>query len=191
MLWFVCIMQAELFDPVIKPSVNAPNRPLGLPALLKRLAGISARPRYAFMVLNLIARAAAGNGKAGPYVREGEALVPIRDWLSDALAPMAQRDPRRLALTASIRAELAAAAALPLDDAEAERVVDAEVRERVRRSARTNVSHAVSELVKAGLVERHYAGYRVDHHNRGAQRQAVYVLTAEARAAMSLPVNRP
>lgn len=184
------MMQAELFETVALPLAAAPARPLGLPALLERLAGISNRPRYAFMVLNLIARAAAANGNAGPYVREGEALVPIRDWLSDALAPMAQRDPRRLALTAAIRDQLAAADALPLDDAEAERAVDAEVRDRVRRSARTNVSHAVSELVRAGLVKRHYAGYRVDHHNRGAQRQAVYVLTAEARAAMSLPVNR-
>lgn len=184
------MMQAELFDAIPPLRVPEPARPLGLPALLERLAGISNRPRYAFMVLNLIARAAAANGNAGPYVRDGEALVPIRDWLSDALAPMAQRDPRRLALTAAVRDELAAAGALPLDDAEADRTVDAEVRERVRRSARTNVSHAVSELVKAGLVTRHYAGYRVDHHNRGAQRQAVYVLTADARAAMSLPVNR-
>lgn len=183
------MMQAELFEPIAKPSTSAPARALGLPALLERLAGISARPRYAFMVLNLIARAAA-NGNAGPFVREGNALVPIRDWLSDALAPMAQRDPKRLALTASIRDALASAGALPLDDAEAERAVDAEVRDRIRRSARTNVSHAVSELVKAGLVKRHYAGYRVDHHNRGAQRQVVYALTADAHAALALPANR-
>lgn len=161
---------------------------MDLPGVLERLAGSSSRPRYAFMVLNLIARAAGRNGKAGPYVREGAAVIPIRDWLSDALAPMAQRDPRRLALAASVREALASAGTLPLDGDEADRAVDAEVRDRMRRSARTNVSHAVSELVKAGLLERHYAGYRVDHHNRGAQRQAVYVLTGEARAALGLPL---
>ena len=72
-----------------------------------------------------------------------------------------------------------------LDDAEqAARAIDNEVRERVRRSGRCNVSRAVSDLVRAGLVRRHYQGYRVDHHNRGAQREAVYTITEAAARAL-------
>ena len=64
-------------------------------------------------------------------------------------------------------------------------MMEEEVRKRVRSSAVCNVSRAVSELVKAGLLNRHYQGYRVDHENRGAQRQAVYSLTADARRLLA------
>lgn len=155
-----------------------------LRSVLDRLATISARPRYAFMVLNLIAKAAGPSGRAGPSVRGPDGPVPVRDWLCDALTPMAQRKPQRLALVESVRNELAGAAKLPTDSAEAEAVVKAEVKKRVRQSGRGNVSRAVSELVRAGLLTRHYQGYRVDHQNRGAQRQAVYTLTTDARSAL-------
>jgi len=48
-------------------------------------------------------------------------------------------------------------------------------------------------MVAAGLLRRHYQGYRVDHHNRGAQRQAVYTLTGLARIliAPATPVPLP
>ncbi|MGF7151613.1 hypothetical protein FHS96_005279 [Sphingomonas zeicaulis] len=58
-----------------------------LPDLLERLAGVSKRPRYAFMVLNLIARAAGSDNSAGPYVSEHGEAVPIRAWLSEAMTP--------------------------------------------------------------------------------------------------------
>ncbi|MAM38210.1 MAG: hypothetical protein CL949_06820, partial [Erythrobacter sp.] len=64
-------------------------------------------------------------------------------------------------------------------------LVHDEVQVRVRASGKTNLSRAASELVKAGLLKRHYQGYRVDHLNRGAQRQAVYTLTGRARALVS------
>ncbi|MFT3965221.1 MAG: hypothetical protein QM690_05015, partial [Sphingobium sp.] len=67
--------------------------------------------------------------------------------------------------------------------------VEEEVKLRVRASGKANLSRAVSELVAAGLLRRHYQGYRVDHHNRGAQRQAVYTLTGLARVL--LPARRP
>ena len=40
----------------------------GLPALLDQLAHASTRPRYAFMVLGLIAELARPDGSAGPIV---------------------------------------------------------------------------------------------------------------------------
>lgn len=159
--------------------------PVDLRAILERLAQICERPRYSFMVLNLIVQAGAGTGSAGPYVREGGRHVPVRDWLCDALVPVVRRDPRRLAIEGRVRRELALARTLPTDPAKAAQVIDDEVRRRVRQSGRTNVSRAVSELVRAGLVRRHYQGYRVDHENRGAQRQAVYTITEEVRAALS------
>ena len=64
-------------------------------------------------------------------------------------------------------------------------MIDTEVRGRLRQSGRSNISRAVSDLVRAGLVRRHYQGYAVDHHNRGAQRQAVYQVTDLARRALA------
>ncbi|NYD91285.1 hypothetical protein [Sphingomonas melonis] len=180
------MIQAELF-PVIEEARAVPRAPepkaaspADMPSIIERLASVSSRPRYAFMVLNLIARAAGTNGDAGPYVVEQGKAVRLRDWLCDALSPMAGRDPRRIALAEQVRAELAREGQLPDDPKAAAHAVDEAVRLRVRASGRCNVSRAVSELVRAGLVRRHYQGWRVDHHNRGARREAVYTLTPEA-----------
>jgi hypothetical protein len=180
------MFQPDLFQttPPVQPAPEAPTRTMDLPAVLERLSALCERPRYSFMVLNLIAQASAQTGSAGPYVRDGSRRVAVRDWLSDALMPVAQRDPRRLAIADKVRSELETKRALPADPAEAEAMIESEVRKRVRQSGRTNVSRAVSELVRAGLVRRHYQGYRVDHANRGAQRQAVYTVTEEARRAL-------
>jgi hypothetical protein len=180
------MFQPDLFasDPPMAPAHRVPERAMDLPAVLERLSTLCERPRYSFMVLNLIAQASAQTGSAGPYVREGNRRVPVRDWLCDALVPVAQRDPRRRAIADKVRAELQAKRALPADPAEADAMIESQVRKRVRLSGRTNVSRAVSELVRAGLVRRHYQGYRVDHANRGAQRQAVYTVTEEARRAL-------
>lgn len=180
------MFQPDLFAAAPRPDPDPapPARALDLPALLERLTAQCERPRYGFMVLNLIAQASDRSGWAGPYVREGDRRVPVRDWLSEALAPVARRDPRRLGLAERVRADLAASGTLPADPDAAERAIAAEVQHRIQLSGRTNVSRAVSELVRAGLVRRRYQGYRVDHHNRGAQRQVVYAVTEEARAAL-------
>lgn len=173
-----------MFQPDLFAQSQGLTEELDLPAVLERLADVSDRPRYTFMVLNLIAKAAASTGRAGPYVKEANQRVPVRDWLSDAMMPMAQRDPKRIATTEAVRNELARDGALPADPVEARAAIDAEVRRRVRRSGRCSVSRAVSDLVKAGLVNRHYEGYRVDHYNRGAQREAVYTITPQAARAL-------
>lgn len=157
---------------------------LDLPALIERIARVSNRPRYAFMVLNLIARAAGAGDSAGPYVREADRCLLLRDWLADALIPMAQRDARRQASLAAVRDALTREGRLPPDPKAASEAVDEELRRRLRQSGRCNVSRAVSDLVKAGLVRRHYQGFRVDHINRGAQREAVYTIMPAARRAL-------
>lgn len=140
------------------------------------------------MLLTLIADVARPDGSAGPMVRVDESLVSLRDWLCDALTPMGHRDPRRMALVERVREELRTDDRWTGDAAVNDRLVQAEVRARVRASGKTNLSRAASELVKAGLLKRHYQGYRVDHLNRGAQRQAVYTLVGKARALVSDPV---
>lgn len=121
--------------------------------------------------------------------------MPLRDWLCDALAPMGHRDPRRIALAERVRADLDREGLLPNTAEEGDRLIDEEVRYRVRTASKSNLSRAVSELVRAGLLRRHYQGYRVDHHNRGAQRQAVYTLSSATRGLFSrgaaLPAARP
>ncbi|WP_069067150.1 hypothetical protein [Sphingobium sp. RAC03] len=171
------MFQPDLFSTDDKETMD-------LPAVIERLAAISRRPRYTYMVLNLIAKAAGSTGRAGPYVQDAGRHIPLRDWLCDALVPMAQRDARRLTIVEAVRSDLERRHALPADEEAAARVIDQDVRARVRSSGRCNVSRAVSDLVRAGLVKRHYQGYRVDHHNRGAQREAVYTITHEARRAL-------
>jgi hypothetical protein len=181
------MFQPDLFsleEQAAPANEDEPSRPLDLPGILERLTATCERPRYSFMVLNLIAQASAKTGMAGPYIREGDQRIPVRDWLCEALVPVAQRDPRRLAIADRVREELEAKSALPADPDAADRIVQAQVRKRIRLSGRTNVSRAVSELVRAGFVRRHYQGYRVDHENRGAQRQAVYTVTEEAMQAL-------
>jgi hypothetical protein len=156
--------------------------PLDVSTILCRLSEHSSRPRYAFMVLNLISEAAGPCGSVGPeVVRQGVAL-PVRDWLSDALAPMSERNPRRRDLATRVADSLGKE--LPSDPIAAAQMLDDGIRQRVRRSGKTNVSRAVSDLVRAGLLRRHYAGWCKDHQNRGGQRQSVYTVNASALAAL-------
>jgi len=156
--------------------------PINVSTILSRLSEHSRRPRYAFMVLNLISEAAGPAGSVGPDIVKEGMLLTVRDWLSDALAPMAERDQRRSKLAA--RAAEALADELPRDPAVAAQILGDEIRLRVRRSGKTNVSRAVSDLVRAGLVRRHYAGWCKDHQNRGGQRQSVYTINASVLAAL-------
>lgn len=164
--------------------------------LLDMLAQVSSRPRYAFMLLSLIAEVADTAGEAGPFVRRGAGMVTLRDWLCDSLAPMGNRDPRRAALAERVRSDLILDGTMPEDPVEASNAVEAEVRSRVRASGKTNLSRAVSELVGAGLLRRYYKGYAVDRENRGGQRHAVYVLQGASRCLLAKgpaapPAKRP
>lgn len=156
-------------------------QPLDVGTILRRLADVSARPRYAFLVLNLISEAADAAGHAGPMVVDGNRTLMLRDWLSDALSPLA-RGQRRTALRQRVAASLAGA--LPGDPDLSHAMLTAAVDERVRTSSKTNVSRAVGDLLRAGLVRRHYAGWRTNHQNRGGQRSAVYTVEADALAAL-------
>lgn len=169
--------QADLFEQPARASKR-----MDTPALLAVIAAASPRPKFSYMLLQLIAEIADERGSAGPNVAIDGAAVPVRDWLCDALVPMAQRDARRRSTVEAVRAELAEA--LPIDPAEADRIIEEKVRERVRRSGRCNVSRAVSDLCRVGLLRRHYQGFRVDHQNRGAQREAVYTVMPEALAVL-------
>ncbi|PNU03487.1 hypothetical protein [Novosphingobium guangzhouense] len=152
--------------------------------LLDRVAQASSRPRYAFMVLSLIAEIARPDGSAGPFIQRDGRTTLLRDWLCDALAPMGARDPKRLMLAEKVRTELLASGKAPSEPEAAAAAITAELHERVRKSGKTNLSRAVSELVQAGLIRRHYQGFRIDHHNRGAGRHAVYTLVGGARCLM-------
>ena len=158
-----------------------------LAILLDRLAKASTRPRYAFMLLNLIAEAARPDGSAGPFVAHNGSFTCLRDWLCDALTPMGGRDHKRVALAARIRHELEQQGQLPANAVEAAAIIEEQARTHVRASGKTNLSRAVSELVGAGLLNRHYQGYRIDHHHRGGQRHAVYSLAGAARCLLRQP----
>ena len=118
-------------------------------------------------------------------------LPGLTHWLCDGLAPMGGRDPRRIALAMRVEADFAAAGALPADPREASVVVEQELRDRVLASGKTNLSRAVSELVRAGLLRRHYAGDYVDHHNRGGQRHVVYTVVGRARCLLARSASPP
>ena len=195
-MWSVPAMfQTDMFSilaeaaPVPKQNpvrAQVVRNQLDAPAVIERITEVSARPRYTLLLLNLIARVADAKGSAGPYVWESGRRIGIRDWLAEAMSPLAQRDHRRLALVDRVAADLARRGLVPTNDAEARLVIDREVRERVLQSGRCSVSRSVSDLVRAGLMRRWYQGFRVDHHNRGAQREAVYEVPTEVRRALGV-----
>ncbi|MBG6120156.1 MULTISPECIES: hypothetical protein [unclassified Sphingobium] len=177
--------QADLFDYIEPATPIAAPPSVALPDLVGRVSQVSKRPRYVLLVLNLIAKAAGENGSLGPYVRCGAGQVPVRDWLCQALAPLANRDCRRTAMIAAVRSELTAKADASENAGDLAQQENEEIEARILRSGRTNVSRAVSDLVRAGLLHRHYQGYRVDHPNRGAQREAVYTIAPDVRLALA------
>jgi len=158
-----------------------PSGGCDIAAVLERLAQVSSRPRYAFMLLNLIAQVAGPDGSAGPWIKRDNKFVSLRDWLCDALTPMAQRSARTAALADRVHKDLVRGGVLPRDAEDAQRAVAEEMRARIRTAGKSNLSRAVSELVNAGFLRRHYQGYRIDHQNRGGQRHAVYTLVGDAR----------
>ena len=153
------------------------NAPTDVRQILHRLGAVSRRPRYAFMVLNLISEVADPSGKAGPLVGSGTTTTTLRDWLSDSLAPLASAE-RRAALAARVATQRGE------DGTSDPEALAAAVRTQARQSGKTNVSRAVSDLVKSGLVRRHYEGWRTDHANRGGGRHVVYTVEPEALAAL-------
>lgn len=177
--------QADLFDHVDQAPLAMQPSAVALPDLVERISQISKRPRYVLLVLNLIAKAAREDGSLGPYVRSDADQIPVRDWLCQALAPLANRDCRRTAMIAAVRSELMSKAEAGGNANDLVRQEHEEVEARILRSGRTNVSRAVSDLVRAGLLNRHYQGYRVDHANRGAQREAVYTIAPDVRLALA------
>nr|WP_323749042.1 hypothetical protein [Sphingobium sp. JS3065] len=180
----LCLIRSMMQQDLFSSEPVSPVGRAGLPDLVRIIAEHSTRPRYTFMVLDLIARVARANGQAGPLICEGAALIPIREWLAATIAPSAARHHQRRTTREKVRAALAASGELPTDPIEADQMIDAQVSERIRETSLTAISRAVSELVRAGLIKRHYQGYRVDHENRGAQRQAVYTVTDDVRTAL-------
>lgn len=170
-------------DPAqLPPSPRRAASPLSLAGIYERLAAVSSRPRYAHMVLCLIAEAADRSGKAGPFVVTGDGLLLLRDWIADALLPTAERDRRRARLRAGVARAMAAKTA-PGEQPDL-LALEAAVAERARAVGRANVSRAVSDLVRAGLVRRFYEGYRSNHRNNGGGRNVVYTLHPETMAAL-------
>ena len=141
------------------------------------LSQASSRPRYAFLVLQLIAELADERGHAGPFVKTEGRAVLLREWLCDQLLPMSERPGRRASLRR--RVEVAMAGSLSgnpeLDAQRIEQAVD----DQVRAVGRANVSRAVSELVKAGIVSRFYQGFATNHAHQGGGRNVVYVVKPE------------
>ncbi|MDB5715809.1 MAG: hypothetical protein JWO15_3206 [Sphingomonadales bacterium] len=173
-----------------------PNASDDIPAtigtILHRLSAQSTRPRYAFLVLNLISEAADARGEAGPFIPQPGGAIPIRDWLTEQLIPVSARDGRRGLLRERLREEMS-----DNDPDTVDAEIEAAIQERALAVGKTNVSRAVSDLVRAGLVERHYAGWVKDHSNRGGGRHAVYTVACEAMsvlrggAAAPIPVRQP
>lgn len=150
------------------------------------LARASRRPRYAFLVLQLVAEVADGRGQAGPRVIISGQSQLLRDWLCSQLMPLSEQVARRAALRGRVAATLAdrLTGNLATDAAR----LDHAVEEQVHTAIGANVSRAISDLVRAGLVTRFYAGYATNHANRGGGRHAVYVVKPFVLQLLRKPV---
>ena len=157
----------------------------GVGGIYAVLVEASNRPRYAFLVLQLVAEIADGRGQAGPFVAQGGAPVLLREWLCSQLLPMSAQPARRAALRARV-AEGLKAELTGKPEFDAARI-EAAVEEQVQAVGRANVSRAISDLVRAGLMTRHYAGYATNHKNRGGGRHAVYVVKPGVLALLRRP----
>ena len=76
----------------------------GVGGIYAVLAEVSSRPRYAFLVLQLVAEIADGRGHAGPYVHFDQKPVLLREWLCTQRLPMSEQTARRAALLDPITA---------------------------------------------------------------------------------------
>ncbi|MFD2577698.1 hypothetical protein ACFSTD_01715 [Novosphingobium colocasiae] len=139
----------------------------GIGGIYAILANISNRPRYAFLVLQLVSEIADGRGQAGPVVRVAGQGVLLRDWLCSQLLPLSEQAGRRAALRA--RVKQAISDQLTGDAARDAALVEQAVEDQVLAAGRANISRAISDLVRAGLMTRHYAGYATNHKNRGGR----------------------
>ncbi len=150
--------------------------------ILDTLSRTSSRPRYAYMVLTLLAEQAGPGNKAGPFIYEEGRVIPLREWIGDRLAQMSGRDKRRKALEQRIR--LALRDKLPDDMLDAQAMIDHAVADHVRTVGADNASRVVADLEKCGYLKRYYQGYRTNHENRGGMRNLVCVLDGDAVAAL-------
>ena len=98
---------------------------------------------------------------------------------------MSEQNGRRAALRARGAASLENE--LTGDEARDAARIDLAVEEQVLAVGRANVSRAISDLVRGGLVTRHYAGYATNHRNRGGGRHAVYVVNAAVLKLLRRP----
>jgi hypothetical protein len=149
----------------------------GVGGIYAVLAEVSSRPRYAFLVLQLVAEAADGRGQCRSLRCAGrwQARTPARLALHPAASHERTERPPRGAARARCIASLQAIELSGDEQRDAARI-DLAVEEQVLAVGRANVSRAISDLVRAGLVTRHYAGYATNHRNRGGGRHAVYVV---------------
>lgn len=159
------------------------NAALQVGDILDQLAQASRRPRYAFMVLNLLAEQANREGKAGPFVMVHGNLLPLRDWIGMRMAIMSGRTKsRRQALERRVREELKDR--LPEDLFHAADMIDAAIDDRIRTAGADNFSRVLSELEHCGFVRRFYQGRFTNHENRGGLRNLACVIDREALAAL-------
>jgi len=169
-----------------RAHVHAPlpreRQSLTVGAIFERLTGASRRPRFCFMLLSLLAETANEDGKAGPFVADGTGYLPVREYLAGKMAGLSRHDRRRVALRARVAKELAGPVQPDLFAQQAQ--IDREVEAIVRAEAARNVSRCITDLERAGLCSRYYAGHTVDHVNRGGRRHAVYAVSREALAAL-------
>ena len=146
----------------------------GMGDIIGFLSQVSRRPRYAFFVLQLVAEIADGRGQAGPRITVAKDTLLLREWLCSQLLPLSERGARRAALRARVAASLSDQ--LTGDAAHDAALIDLAVDDQVQAVGRANVSRAISDLLRAGLMSRFYAGYATNHANRGGGRHAVYVI---------------
>lgn len=151
--------------------------------ILDTLSEKSTRPRYAFMVLNLLCEQAGPGNRAGPFITnpDGQPL-PLREWLGERMSRMSGRDKRRRELTRRIRASMQDR--LPNDLIDAQKLVDEAVAAHVRSTGADNASRVLAELEQCGYLTRFYQGRVTNHENRGGLRNLVCILDGDAVAAL-------
>lgn len=151
-------------------------------SILDRLSEVSNRPRYAYTVLTLLVEKAGSNTRIGPFVDDGDEVLPLRQWVGRRLSRLSGRSIKRRNLEQRIRERLKDE--LPDDLFESQIIVDRAVEAHVQVTGADNFSRVIGDLEKAGYIRRMYVGYKTNHANRGGLRNLVCVLDADVSAAL-------
>lgn len=162
--------------------------PTDLAALFSRIDSASKRPTFSRQLVLIMGTLADHEGKLGPEITVGEGCYPVTEGLARILKCGTSHDGKAERSMDRIRGDIRLKAEQDgeeLSDADLQKAVEEQYLAQSLKGMESNISRTMTELEDIGVIQRYYQGNFTAHHNRGAQRQAVYGLSQATRTALT------